>query len=231
MPVILIVLILLLAPHTAQAEALRGSLFAATSAKPDGALAGLFVGRSQGGMFAPRPDQRLGAKHAVGIGLQKSDVQMIRALIQEAESRKDGYNALQHGARIKPAKRPTRMTLEELLAWIDATPGQPHAIGLYQFIPKTLRRLIEKTGAKLSQRFDPKMQDQLADVLLAEAGLQKFRAGTLQRQAFMNNMAKIWAGLPTSNGKSHYDGYAGNKAMVTWARFDAVMARISPKQS
>jgi muramidase (phage lysozyme) len=94
-----------------------------------------------------------------------------------------------------------------------------------------LRRLIEKTGAKLSQRFDPKMQDQLADVLLAEAGLQKFRAGTLQRQAFMNNMAKIWAGLPTSNGKSHYDGYAGNKAMVTWARFDAVMARISPKQS
>jgi hypothetical protein len=47
----------------------------------------------------------------------------------------------------------------------------------------------------------------------------------------MNNMAKIWAGLPTSNGKSHYDGYAGNKAMVTWARFDAVMARISPKQS
>jgi muramidase (phage lysozyme) len=182
-------------------------------------------------MFAPRPDQRLGAKHAVGIGLQKSDVQMIRALIQEAESRKDGYNALQHGARIKPAKRPTRMTLEELLAWIDATPGQPHAIGLYQFIPKTLRRLIEKTGAKLSQRFDPKMQDQLADVLLAEAGLQKFRAGTLQRQAFMNNMAKIWAGLPTSNGKSHYDGYAGNKAMVTWARFDAVMARISPKQS
>jgi muramidase (phage lysozyme) len=156
---------------------------------------------------------------------------MIRALIQEAESRKDGYDVVQHGARIKPAKRPTRMTLEELLAWIDATPGQPHAIGRYQFIPKTLRRLIEKTGAKLSQRFDPKMQDQLADVLLAEAGLQKFRAGTLERQAFMNNMAKIWAGLPTSNGKSHYDGYAGNKAMVTWARFDAVMARISPKQS
>ena len=48
MPVILIVLILLLAPHTAQAEALRGSWFAATSAKPDGALAGLFVGRSPG---------------------------------------------------------------------------------------------------------------------------------------------------------------------------------------
>ena len=74
-------------------------------------------------MFAPRPDQRLGAKHAVGIGLQKSDVQMIRALIQEAESRKDGYDAVQHGARIKPAKLPTRMTLEVLLAWIDATPG------------------------------------------------------------------------------------------------------------
>jgi muramidase (phage lysozyme) len=162
--------------------------------------------------------------------LHGAEVQMIRAMIQEAESRKDGYDAVQHGARIKPPKRPTQMTLAEVFAWIDATPGQPHAIGLYQFIPETLRRVVAKTGVKLSQRFGPQVQDQLADVLLAEAGLHKFLAGQLERKGFMNNMAKIWAGLPNSNGKSHYDGYAGNKAAVTWARFDAVMAQISPER-
>lgn len=122
------------------------------------------------------------------------------------------------------------MTLAEVFKWIDATPGQPHAIGRYQFVPKTLRRVVAKTGIKASQRFSPKVQDQLADVLLAEAGLHRFRSGKLTRKAFMNNLAKIWAGLPNSSGKSHYHGYAGNKATVSWARFDAVMARISPKR-
>jgi hypothetical protein len=89
--------------------------------------------------------------------------------------------------------------------------------------------VVVVTGVKLSQRFSSTIQDQLADVLLIEAGLHKFRTGQLGRQAFMDNMAKIWAGLPNSKGKSHYAGYAGNKASVTWARFDAVMAQISPK--
>jgi hypothetical protein len=44
----------------------------------------------------------------------------------------------------------------------------------------------------------------------------------------MNNLAKIWAGLPNSTGKSHYHGYAGNQATMTWARFDAEMAMIFP---
>jgi len=120
------------------------------------------------------------------------------------------------------------MTLDEIFAWIKATPGQPHAIGRYQFIPTTLRRVVMRTGIKMSAQFTPAVQDQLADVLLAEAGLHKFRRGDLGRKAFMNNLAKIWAGLPNSTGKSHYDGYAGNKAAVSWARFEAVIAQIEP---
>lgn len=161
-------------------------------------------------------------------GMGGQDVTVIRDLIQEAESRADGYDAVQFGARIKPAKRPTQMTLAEIFEWIDDTPGQPHAIGRYQFIPKTLRRVVDKTGVKPTDRFSPMVQDKLADVLLAEAGLHRFRSGTLGRQGFMNNLAKIWAGLPNSSGKSHYHGYAGNKASVSWARFDSVMAQISP---
>jgi muramidase (phage lysozyme) len=229
MPVIAIVLLLMLLPHFALAEATRGSLFSATSVKAGAPMLGLFVGRNAKGLFADRRPQVSMLEKTVR-SLHGAEVQMIRAMIQEAESRKDGYDAVQHGARIKPLKRPTQMTLAEVFAWIDATPGQPHAIGLYQFIPETLRRVVAKTGVKLSQRFSPQVQDQLADVLLAEAGLHKFLAGQLERKGFMNNMAKIWAGLPNSNGKSHYDGYAGNKAAVTWARFDAVMAQISPER-
>ena len=68
----------------------------------------------------------------------------------------------------------------------------------------------------------------LADVLLVEAGYHAARSGDMSRTDFMNNLAKIWAGLPNSSGRSHYHGYAGNRASMTWARFDAEMARIFP---
>lgn len=210
--------------------ALPGARHQLTPVKPLRRAPGLFVGRAEGGLFADRPAHRPAFANASGAGLRGTDVQVIRALIEEAESRRDGYDAVQHGARIKPPRRPTQMTLVQIFAWIDATPGQPHAIGRYQFIPATLRRVVRKTGTPLSARFDARVQDRLADVLLAEAGLRRFRAGKMSRKAFMNNLAKIWAGLPNSSGKSHYAGYAGNRASITWARFEAVMKRIGPKR-
>jgi hypothetical protein len=227
MPAVLILCLLMFAPFAALAEASRGSLFVAASTKKDGGALAMFAGRTSDGLFASRQSGRSLFERAI-VGLGGSDVEIIRAIIQEAESRINGYDAVQHGARIKPRKPPTQMTLAQIFDWIDATPGQPHAIGRYQFIPQTLRYVIREADVGLNERFSPAVQDKLADVLLADAGLHKFRAGALGRKAFMNNMAKIWAGLPTSSGKSHYDGYAGNKASVTWARFEAVMAQIAP---
>ena len=43
------------------------------------------------------------------------------------------------------------MTLDEIFAWIAATPGQPHAIGRYQFIPDTLRMLVNRLVIGLSK--------------------------------------------------------------------------------
>lgn len=204
----------------------RGSLFVAARSPQSRQTAALFIGRDHRGLFSARPAHTSAVAPVTRAVLRGSDIQVIRALIQEAESRRDGYDAVQHGARIKPAKPPTQMTVAEIFAWIKATPGQPHAIGRYQFIPATLRRVVQKAGIKASQQFSPAVQDRLADVLLAEAGLHRFRAGVLTRKGFMNNLAKIWAGLPNSSGKSHYHGYAGNKASMSWARFDRVMARI-----
>lgn len=208
----------------------RGSLFVAARAPSEGNSPALFIGRDHKGLFSDRPAHEPAYADEAPALLQGSDVEILRGLIQEAESRREGYNAVQYGARIKPPKRPTQMTLAEIFDWIKATPGQPHAIGRYQFIPVTLRRVVKRAGVPLSARFTPAVQDRLADVLLAEAGFQRFRKGALGRTAFMNNLAKIWAGLPNSTGKSHYDGYAGNKASVSWARFEAVMSRIGPKR-
>lgn len=221
-------LVLLLFAQTIAADAPRGSLFASDPSVGGLTASALFVGRAQNGLFAPRATLEPTSATPVITQRSPSDLHVIYDIIQEAESRREGYDAVQYGARIKPAKRPTQMTLTEVFDWIDATPGQPHAIGRYQFIPKTLRRVVQKAGISHSKRFGPAVQDELANVLLAEAGLHAFRDGTLGRTAFMNNLAKIWAGLPNSAGKSHYEGYAGNKAAITWARFDAVMAQITP---
>ncbi|WP_254694124.1 hypothetical protein [Sulfitobacter sp. SK012] len=192
--------------------------------------ASLFAGLSGAGMFAPLPDPVV--KTAVVMVAPSvfsgSGIERLRNLIGQAESRKHGYDAVQHGAKIRPAKRPTELTIDEIYAWIKDTPGQPHAIGRYQFIPPTLRRLVKTLGVPPQARFSPALQDRLADVLLAEAGLHKIKTGKIARHKFMNNLAMIWAGLPNSSGQSHYHGYAGNKASMSWAKFDAEMAQIFP---
>ena len=186
----------------------------------------LFSGRSEGGLFAPPPPRQETAPPA---RIAHSGIKGLRQLIASAEAGSAGYNAVQHGAKVKPAKLPTKMTIAEVYQWIAAILGQPHAIGRYQFIPATLKRLVKKTGVPKHAMFDPRVQDILADQLMAEAGLNAFLTGKMKRTTFMNNLAKIWAGLPTSQGKSHYHGYAGNYATITWARFKSEMDRIFPK--
>jgi muramidase (phage lysozyme) len=213
----------------AEAGSTPGSLFRPAPHANEANLSGLFVSSGQS-FFEDRPAIAPVFSNAPLLALHGSDVEVIQDLIEEAESRAEGYDAVQHGARIKPRSRPTQMTLAQIFTWIEETPGQPHAIGRYQFIPATLRRLVAKAGFEPNQRFSPTVQDKLAGILLAEAGLHHFRAGSLDRHAFMNNLAQIWAGLPNSSGKSHYHGYAGNKASISWSRFDSVMKSIAPQR-
>jgi len=184
----------------------------------------LFADTASASLFAPYAPRDRG--HA--LRGRAAAVSKLRSLISQAESRRHGYDAVQHGAKRKPAKRPTQMTVGEVFAWIKATPGQPHAIGRYQFIPSTLKRLVKTLGVKPSARFDARLQDRLADVLLQEAGIERLYAGTLTLNGFMHNLAKIWAGLPLPNGKSYYQGYAGNKASISYAYYAKEMGRIFP---
>lgn len=189
--------------------------------------ASLFIGQSGRSLLAPYPARQ---QPPIGGILEASASPEARllSLIASAEAGPDGYDAVQHGAARRPAKRPTDMTIGEIYDWITATPGQPHAIGRYQFIPATLRTLVGQAGFNRQTPFSPAVQDQLAEILLNDAGLGLFHAGNINRHTFMNNLAKIWAGLPTSSGRSYYHGYAGNSATMTWARYDAEMTRIYP---
>ncbi|WP_373635771.1 hypothetical protein [Yoonia sp. SS1-5] len=207
----------------------RGSLFQprATQQAPQNG-ASLFAGQSGGSFFAPIQRQSAPVSGVMPLNFAGSAVHRLRHIIGQAESPRAGYDAVQHGARIKPAKLPTQMTIGEIYDWIDATPGQPHAIGRYQFIPDTLRRVVRQVGADRRDRFTPALQDRLADVLLADAGFPDFMAGRLSQERFINNLAAIWAGLPTSNGRSKYHGFAGNRATVTLAYFQSEIAKIRP---
>lgn len=195
-----------------------------TSAAPTGSL---FAGTGAG-LFAPQPARARSAPPRIrGAGVPNTVAQLF-TLIARAEAGHAGYDAVQHGARIRPSAPPTQLTLGDIYAWIEATPGQPHAIGRYQFIPPTLRRVAQIRGFGPDTPFTPAVQDTLALVLLEDAGLRAFEAGTLGRRPFMRNLARIWAGLPLPDGRSYYEGHAGNSAAMTWAEFEGGVLQIWP---
>lgn len=231
-----------------EAEPMIAAALSGTQAQS--ARGSLFAGQARGGLLAPYPARldrgpeaassraaaapggalrSSGAGQAALGGAAAGGVRGLMALIAEAEAGPAGYDAVVWSARVKPPRAPTAMTLAEIERWIDDTPGQNHAIGRYQFIPKTLRWLVARAGIAPHQRFSPQLQDRLAYMLLQDAELDAFLRGELGRTAFMNKLARTWAGLPTSSGTSHYHGFAGNKATMSWARFDAQMRRIFPR--
>ena len=155
----------------------------------------------------------------------------LRNLVSAAEAGAADYDSVQYGARVKPAKPPTAMTIDEIRAWVAATPGQNHAIGRYQFIPPTFERLASLTGMAGTEVFSADLQDRWADILLAEAGYVSFFAGVLSPETFMDKVAAVWAGLPLADGTSAYEGIAGNRATVSRAAYAQGMAMIFPAQN
>ena|GEM_PF-5527126 len=144
-----------------------------------------------------------------------AEYRTILNIIGKAEAGRLNYDAVVLSVRIQPPKPPTLLTLSEINTWIAATPGQNHAIGRYQFVPDTLRRMITKAALRPSQRFTPAIQDRLAMQLIDEAGFAAYQAGRLSPKKFIDNLAAIWAGLPLANGKSVHAGVGDNKATVS----------------
>ena len=155
----------------------------------------------------------------------------LRSLIASAEAGAGGYDAVAYGADVPPPAQASKMRLGEVRAWVQATPGQNHAIGRYQVIPKTFERLVKATGSSEDATFDAKLQDRWANVLIEEAGYSAFLAGEISPGAFMDRLAHIWAGLPLGDGRSAYEGIAGNRATISRAAYARGIAQIFPAQA
>jgi muramidase (phage lysozyme) len=80
------------------------------------------------------------------------------------------------------------------------------AIGRYQIVRTTLRKIKKQMGLKDDVKFTPEIQDQMAMHLLKGRGLDKWMAGKMSDKAFITNLSREWASLPKSSGGGYYKG-------------------------
>ena len=83
------------------------------------------------------------------------------------------------------------------------------AVGAYQLIEPTLRRLVKKLGIDENAKFDSAMQDRLGLELVREAGGDRYKKGRISDSKFQNRLANTWASIATTKGKSAYGQHTG----------------------
>jgi len=83
------------------------------------------------------------------------------------------------------------------------------AVGAYQVIEPTLRRLVKKLGIDENAKFDKATQDRIGLELLREAGGDKYRKGKITSRQYQNRIASTWASVATTKGKSKYGQHTG----------------------
>lgn len=144
-----------------------------------------------------------------------------------------GYDIVYgYGEYGKPEKPLTEMTMAEVEAYqrqlIDATrgkiPGQDSdkgtsAVGKYQLTFSNLfgkggsaanptdNSWMKKAGITADTKFTPEVQERLADVVLREAGLNKYLSDG-NMQAFQDRLSGKWASIAKSDGSGTYKGQA-----------------------
>ena len=144
-----------------------------------------------------------------------------------------GYNeTLGYGAYTGGDVELTGMTLNELDALQTKMLKHPNnkwnssAAGRYQIVRTTVRKLRKSMGLSGDELYDEDMQDRMAVALLEGRGYSKFLAGKMSETAFLNNLAKEWASVPTASGRGFYGNQA--KTPITPAevkeRFAAILS-------
>lgn len=97
------------------------------------------------------------------------------------------------------------------------------ALGFFQIVRKTMRRIrdrLDLTGAEL---FDAFMQDRMACFLLGDRGIDRWLDGDMREDDMINALAQEWASLPTTRDVGYY---GGQNAAVKSARVREVLAQV-----
>ena len=126
-----------------------------------------------------------------------------------------GYNeTLAYGAYTGGDVNLVTMSIREIEALQTKMLAHPKntwnssAIGRYQIVRTTLRKIRKALKVSLNDKFDEAMQDRMACYLLYYRGIDDYIAGKLATNTMITNLAKEWASFPTPNGT----GYYGNQS-------------------
>lgn len=122
------------------------------------------------------------------------------------------------------------MTLEELYKDMRARGNRfgSSASGRYQYIRKTLQSVAASMGLDpKTTKFDAETQDKIAIYhLRRDHGLDKWLAGGMSNEQFLNKLAGTWAGVPNTSGRSTYAGVLDNKAGMSTGNAIAALDKI-----
>jgi len=123
------------------------------------------------------------------------------------------------------------MTIDELVQDMRSRgrASGSSASGRYQYIRKTLQGVANSMGLDTATtKFDPETQDKIAIYHLRRShGLDKWLAGRMSDQDFLNKLAGTWAGIPKSTGGSAYAGVLDNKAGMSANNALAMLGKIN----
>ncbi len=155
--------------------------------------------------------------------------------LSEGTDKKRGYNeTLAYGAYTDGDRNLVAMTLDQIEQLQTKMLQHPKnylnssALGRYQIVRTTLRKL--KASLKLggAMLFDKALQDRLGVELMRGRGIDIWLAGDMSEDALINALAKEWASLPTTSGFGHYDG---QRASVSVTRVRQTLAEIRRRRS
>lgn len=124
------------------------------------------------------------------------------------------YNVIS-GGKTAPLTTMSISRVFELQRTMINSGTESSAVGRYQYINATLREMVRAMGLDpASTKFDEKTQDAIATAdMRRRAGLDDWVSGKLPDDKFLNNLSRIWAGIPnTKTGGSFYAGTGSNKA-------------------
>ena len=106
-----------------------------------------------------------------------------------------------------------------------AVKDRSSAVGRYQYIKGTLEWMVGKMKLSTSTLFNEQTQDAIAvKDLRGRCQLDKWLAGQLSDEKFLNLLAAVWASIPNTTGKSQYLGVGNNKAGV---KVDSALSQLA----
>jgi muramidase (phage lysozyme) len=129
----------------------------------------------------------------------------------EGTDRARGYNeTLSYGAFTGGNVNLVNMTLREVEALQTKMLKHPNnkwnssAVGRYQIVRTTLRKIRKALKLSLDTKFNAETQDNMALYLLYYRGIDDYIAGKISKQTLLNNLAREWASIPTTKGTGYY---------------------------